>query len=131
MKDIIKILYVFSITMMYSCTTISESIDEKYQQIAPAVLTANGILEVKYAEDSNIVVDGTIYKNYLKEDYKASYETLIDYDIQVKMDETNFIIYVYDDDLLILKDWLCTSNRIDCWPYKDNYDSTVCAPECN
>jgi hypothetical protein len=102
-----------------SCTIICLNPDEKYQPLGTAVLTANGLLLVKYPQDRPESIQENEYKDLLKEDYKIIYNRLLPYLVQIKKDKlsNNFIVSVFDGQKLILTDWLCTEGRIDCWSY--------------
>lgn len=117
MKNIITLSFILLALFMYSSCYIQPIIDEKYQPLGTAVLTANGLLMVVYPEDRPDHINQNEYKILLKEDYELMYERLLPYLVQIKKVDNNFIVSVFDGDLLILTDWLCTEGRIDCWNY--------------
>jgi hypothetical protein len=91
--------------------------DDKYQPVGTAVMTANGLLLVKYPYGIPESYPENDYKNLLREDYKPMYEHLQPYRVKIQKVDGNFIARVYDGNLIILTDWSCTEGRIDCWSY--------------
>jgi len=100
------------------------NVDEKYQPLGTAVLTANDLLLVKYSQDRSKYIQENEYKDLLKENYKTMYDRLIPYLVQIDNIDNNFKVSVFDGQKLILTDWLCTEGRIDCWSYNGE-----CAPD--
>jgi len=123
-------MLLFLALLLSSCSSIQTSIDEKYQPLGTAVLAANDLFIVKYYSDNPVSVSGTEYKELLKESYIPMYERLAPYIIQIEKKANTFIVFVYDDELLILKDWLCTEGRIDCWCYNEECDPDEFDVEC-
>jgi hypothetical protein len=115
-----KTLILISIMLVlstYSCCGTKIIQDEKYQPLGTAVLAANDLLLVKYSHDRPEQISESEYKNLLKEDYQPMYERLLPFSVEIKKSDDNYIVRVYDEEILILTDWLCTESRIDCWSY--------------
>ena len=117
MKQFFILFFLFVSFFSISCSIIQPSISEKYQPLGVAVLTANGLLMVEYPENKPENINPNDYKNLLKEDYNILYERLLPFKVQIKKLDNNYIVKVYDRNLLVLTDWLCTEGRIDCWGY--------------
>jgi hypothetical protein len=102
------------------------NVDEKYQPLGTAVLTANGLLLVEYTEGRSKLIQGNEYKDLLKKNYKPLYDSLLPYLVKIDNNiyDNNFVVSVFDDQILILTDWSCTERRIDCWSYNGD-----CSPE--
>jgi hypothetical protein len=107
------------------------NVDEKYQPLGTAVLAANDLLLVKYSQDRFEYIEGNEYKDLLKENYKPMYDRLIPYLVQIKKIDNNFIVSVFDDQKLILTDWLCTEGRIDCWSYNGECHPATLKVKCD
>lgn len=131
MKHSIFISFLLVSFFTISCSIIKPSLSEEYQPLGTAVLTANGILMTEYSEDKPEYINQNDYKNLLKEDYDILYQRLLPFDVQIKKLENNYIVKVFDGNLLILTDWLCTENRIDCWSYDQECDPEKLVIECD
>lgn len=102
------------------------NVDEKYQPLGRAVLTANGLLLVEYSKGRSKYIQGNEYKDLLNGNYTPMYDRLLPYLVKIdnnKYDD-NFIVSVFDNQKLILTDWSCTEGRIDCWSYNGE-----CSPD--
>jgi len=122
------IIIIFSIT---SCYIFQGNLDEKYQPLASPVLTANGLLMVEYPYGIPDTVSSDNYKSLLKEDYKNLYETILPYIVKIKRLNKGFIVKVYQNNFLVLTDWSCTENRIDCWNYNGQCNPDTVKINCN
>lgn len=111
------LLYVTIVLFIASCSIFQANLDEKYQPLASPVLTANGLLMVEYPNGIPDTVSSDNYKSLLKENYKNLYETILPYKVIINKHSKGFIVKVYQNNLLILTDWSCTENKIDCWTY--------------
>jgi len=131
MKKIITVSFFLFLFFSVSCSVIKSSLSEEYQPLGTAVLTANGILMSEYPEIKPEYINQNDYKNLLKEEYDILYQRLLPFEVQIKKSENNYIIKVYDGNLLILSDWLCTENRIDCWSYNQECDPDTIDIKCN
>jgi hypothetical protein len=103
---------------------------DEYQAVGPAVLQANRLLLVLQSHGQPGGYSEKEYKNLLYEDYKPMYDRLQPYRIQIQKIDSNFIVQVYDYDLLILTDCSRTGNRIECWNYKDPCDPDSVKARC-
>jgi len=121
---ILKYLLLIILPLLSSCAIISGSIDDKYQPLGTAVLTANDLLVVKYYQEHFDSFSGEEYKALLKEKYMNLYQNISPYSVNLTKADPLFKVTVKDGDLLILIDWLCTENRIDCWSY-----NLECSPD--
>lgn len=131
MKRSIIICVLFISFFIISCSVIKPSLSEEYQPLGTAVLTANGILMTEYPENKPEYINQSDYKNLLKEDYDILYQRLLPFDVQIKKSNNNYIVKVFDGNLLILTDWLCTENRIDCWSYNEECNPDTIEIKCN
>ena len=120
-----KVAVLFILILLFpSCSIFRENLDEKYQPLATPILSANGLLIVQFPEGLTSTVSGDDYKLLLKDGYENLYEIVLPYEVIVEPDEKYFKVSVFDGETLILTDWSCTENRIDCWSYNDD-----CQPE--
>ncbi len=113
-----------------SCSIIQLNLDEKYQPLGTAVLTANDLLLAKYPKERPQYVSQEEYKNLLKENYLPLYDRLYVYPVKIKTVNNNFVVSIYDGDKLILTDWLCTEGYIDCWSYNNECNLNTIKIEC-
>lgn len=116
---------------MSSCCYVKINQDEKYQPLGTAVLAANDLLLVKYSQGQSEYIQGDDYKELLKENYTPMYDRLLPYIVQIKRINNNFIVSVFDDQKLILTDWLCTEGRIDCWSYNEECNPDKLKVKCD
>jgi hypothetical protein len=130
MKHRIIISFLFISFFIISCSAIKPSLSEVYQPLGTAVLTANGLLMVEYPEIKPEYINQNDYKNLLKEDYDILYQRLLPFEVQIKKSENNYIIKVFECNLLILTDWLCTENKIDCWSYNQECNPDTLIVNC-
>ena len=131
MKKIITVSFFLFLFFSVSCSVIKSSLSEEYQPLGTAVLTANGILMTEYPVNKPEYINQNDYKNLLKEDYDILYQRLLPFEVQIKKSNNNYIVKVFDENLLILTDWLCTENRIDCWSYNQECNPDTIEIKCN
>ena len=132
MKKYLNITGIFLLSLfLYSCSTIQVNVDGKYQPLGTAILAANDLLVVKYSQDRPEYIQGDEYKELLKENYKPMYDRLLPYLVQIKKTNNNYIVSVFDGQKLILTDWLCTEDHIDCWSYNGECNPETLKVECD
>ena len=132
MKIYLHIIRFFLLSLfLYSCSSILLNVDEKYQPLGTAVLAANDLLIVKYSQDRPEYIQENEYKELLKENYKPMYDRLLPYLVQIKKTNNNYVVSVYDDQILILTDWLCTEGYLDCWSYNGECNPETLKVECD
>lgn len=127
-KNINSLFFIgFLLITVSCCTTIN---NDKYQEIASPIITANGLLMVKYPQGIPAEVSGQEYKELLKENYSILYDKLNPYDVKIYKSGTFFKVAVYYDKLQVLLDLSCTQNRIDCWVYNGECNPDTLKVDC-
>lgn len=104
---------------------------ENFQEIAAPVITANGLLMVKYPQGIPEIVSGQKYKDMLKEDYSLLYDILTPYDVKIQKSGKHFKVAVYYGSQQVLLDLSCTQRRIDCWIYNGECDPLTLKVDCD
>jgi hypothetical protein len=119
MKTLMKTgeLFFLSVIVAACCCTKTD-LNERYQPLGMAVLTANNLLMVQYPQGPPENYQGENYKNLLKENYRPMYERLQPYRVVIQKMADRFKVSVFDGNTLVLTDWSCTEGRIDCWSYE-------------
>ena len=128
MKIRICVLFILAVSA-FGCCCAEGSVDD-YQSIGPAVLQANRMLLVQYPGGLPAGFTENNYKNILQVDYQPMYERIKPYSVQIQKTGSNFLVQVYDCDLLILTDCSLTENRIECWNYKAECNADSVKAHC-
>ena len=105
--------------------------DDKYQPLGIVIMTTNGLLMVKYPQGIPDNVSDTEYKELLKVNYNSFYEMLLPYQLKIKKKDKAFFVSVFDGKTLVLTDWSCTEDRIDCWNYNGQCNPDKLYTPCN
>lgn len=129
MKNLInRLSFVVILFITVSCSAPTNN--ENYQEIASPVITANGLLMVKYPQGIPEIVSSQEYKELLKEDYTLLYDILTPYDVKIQKSGNHFKVAVYHSSQQVLFDLSCTENRIDCWVYNGDCNPDTLKVDC-
>lgn len=125
------ITFLLSVFVLFSCSGLQVKLDEKYQPLGTAVLAANGLLLIEHPHDCPENMSGDDYKGLLKENYRPMYDRLLPYLVRIETRDGNCTVSVFDDQTLILTNWLCTEGRIDCWSYNGECNPDTIKVKCH
>jgi hypothetical protein len=117
MKTYMNISLFLFFTFIIKAFDCNDDLNEKYQPLGTAVLTADNLLMVKYPQGPPENYSGDDFKNLLKSDYLSMYQRLQPYRVTIQKSGEKFKVSVFDGNTLVLTDWSCTEGRIDCWSY--------------
>ena len=131
MKSSLNILFLFLLILFInSCSSMKVDLGEKYQPLGTAVLAADSLLLAKYPHKLECIQENE-YKELLREDYTPMYDRLFSYSVKTKPADNSCVVSVFDGEVLILTDWLCTEGRIDCWSYNGECNPEELKVECD
>jgi len=125
------ITFLVSVFILFSCSVHRVKLDEKYQPLGTAVLGANGLLLIENPHDCPENISGDNYKGLLKEDYRPMYNRLLPYSVRIQERDGKCTVSVFDDQTLILTDWLCTEGYVDCWSYNGECNPDTIKVKCD
>jgi hypothetical protein len=129
MKNVLVITF---FCMVYVATTGSMPVkdDDVYEPLGTVVLVANGLLLAQYPHGIPAAYPDSSYKNLLRKGYKSMYARLKPYHLELQKNDSTFIVRLFDGKRLVLTDWSCTEEKIDCWNYKGECEGVALKAPC-
>jgi hypothetical protein len=125
------ITFLLPVFVLFSCSGLQMKSDEKYQPLGTAVLAANGLLLIEHPHDCPENMSGNDYKGLLRENYRPMYDRLLPYSVRIEKRDGKCTVSVFDGQMLILTDWLCTEGYVDCWSYNGECNPDTIKVKCD